>query len=223
MPSCALSRREPPNGKNGFSAARGFTVIEMMIAVAVLAIITALALPSYREIMEKRRVTSAAEQAMAFLSSAQLESVKRNRIVAVQFGTYSKEGDSAVHWCLGMTDQATCDCRPDAATCTIDSVVRSFQSDILNYRSGASSIDTTATQFGGGDGVLQFDPVRGLTLNSETVDLALISPDQAMYALNVELMPTGRVKICTSSRGSRLVPGFEACAEPAEPEGSEGP
>ena len=223
MPSCALSRRDPPHGKNGFSKTKGFTVIEMMIAVAVLAIITALALPSYREILEKRKVTSAAEQTMSFLSSAQLESVKRNRTVAVQFGTYSKDGDSAVHWCLGMTDQATCDCRPDAATCTIEGAVRSFQSDTLKYRKGASSIDTTATQFGGGDSIFQFDPVRGLTLNSETVDLALISPDQAMYALNVELTPTGRVKICTSSRGSKPVPGFDACPAPPEPEGSEGP
>ena len=54
MPSRALSRRDPQNGKNGFSIARGFTVIEMMIALAVLAIITSLALPSYRALLEKR-------------------------------------------------------------------------------------------------------------------------------------------------------------------------
>jgi type IV fimbrial biogenesis protein FimT len=197
----------------------GFTVIEMMLAVGLLAIIAALALPSYRAIIEKRKVTSAAQQAMAFLSSAQLEAVKRNRNIAVKFDTY---GDG--EWCLGMTDQASCDCRPDSSDCTIDSAVRSFQSDALNYRVGASSIDTAATQFGGEGGILQFDPVRGLTRNSETVDLALISPDQATYALNVELAPTGRSKICTSVlRGSKAVPGFDPCpavevAEPA-PEG----
>jgi prepilin-type N-terminal cleavage/methylation domain-containing protein len=216
MPSRVLTRRDPPNGKKEFSTKNGFTVIEMMIAVGVLAIITALALPSYRAIIEKRKVTSAAEQAMAFLSSAQLEAVKRNEIVAVHFGTYEEDGDS--YWCLGMTNQADCDCRPAVGTCSIGGAVRSFQSDILNYRTGASSIDATATQFAGEDNILRFDPVRGLTLNSETAQLALISPDQAMYALNVELSPTGRVKICTSARGSLAVPGFEPCREVAEPE-----
>lgn len=218
MPSRALIGKDPLNGKNGFSKTTGFTVIEMMIAIGVLAIITALALPSYRAIIEKRKVTSAAEQAMAFLSSAQLEAVKRNEIVAVHFGTYTKDGDPTVYWCLGMTDQAECDCRPAASSCTIDGAVRSFQSDIFNYQTGASSINATATQFAGEDNILRFDPVRGLTVNSETVQLALISPDQAMYALNVELSPTGRVMICTSARGSNMVPGFGPCAEPAEPE-----
>jgi len=87
MPSRALSRRDPPNGKNGFSIARGFTVIEMMIAVAVLAIITSLALPSYRAIMEKRQVTSGAERLSAFLGSVQLESIKRYENVTVSLET----------------------------------------------------------------------------------------------------------------------------------------
>ena len=44
MPNRAHSRRDPQKGKNGFSTSKGFTVIELMIAVGVLAIITSLAL-----------------------------------------------------------------------------------------------------------------------------------------------------------------------------------
>jgi type IV fimbrial biogenesis protein FimT len=211
MPSRALTRRDPPNGKKEFSTKNGFTVIEMMITLAILAIITALALPSYRAIIEKRKVTSAAEQAMAFVSSAQLESVKRNRDVAVHFKAL--EEGASIEWCLGMTDQpGDCDCLSDA--CEIDGAPRSFQSKSLGYRPDAKSIDVPATQFP----VIVFDPVRGLTRGSETAQLALISPDQAMYALNVELSPTGRVKICTSARGSMAVPGFEPCNDLEEPD-----
>lgn len=215
MPSCALPRRDPQFGKRGFSKTFGFTVIELMMAVGVLAIITALALPSYRSIIEKRRVTSAAEQAMAFLSSAQFESVKRNQFVAVNFGSYTAD-DGTELWCLGMAagdaQDVTCDCRPAANTCTIDGVVRAFHSSSLNYPLAASSIDLLATDFGDDTNTLRFDPVRGLIVDSETADLALISPDQAMYALNIGLTPTGRVRICTDSeRASKTVPGYEAC------------
>jgi type IV fimbrial biogenesis protein FimT len=85
MPTQATSRRDPQNTGKGISTHHGFTVIELMISLAVLAIITSLALPSYRNILEKRQVTSGAEQIGAFLSLAQLESVKRNQFVAVNY------------------------------------------------------------------------------------------------------------------------------------------
>ena len=213
MPSCALSRRDPPNGKNGFSKTKGFTVIELMIAVAVLAIITSLALPSYRALLEKRQVTSAAQQLAAFLSSAQLESVKRNQFVAVNLEFNGGE------WCLGMTDadrpqDATCDCTIDApeneAACILDNTgeaeMRVLRFSSLAYPEVLS--ETSAV----GDGNIVFDPVRGLILDAETASIDLISPDQEMYALTIGLTPTGRVKICSDSvRGDKLVPGYEEC------------
>jgi len=213
MPSCALSRRDPPNGKNGFSKPLGFSIIELLIGVAVLAIVASLALPSYRAIIEKRKVTSAAEQAMAFLSSAQMESVKRNQIVAVNFATYTVGGTEL--WCLGMIagddESVDCDCT-QANSCSVDGAERTFHSSSLGYPGWASSIDSEATEFGGEDNIVLFDPVRGLRLGLEVADLKLISPDQSMYALNIGLSPTGRVKICSdASRGSKMVPGYEEC------------
>ena len=37
MPSSAQTRRDPQQGKKGFSKNKGFTVIELLIAVAVIA------------------------------------------------------------------------------------------------------------------------------------------------------------------------------------------
>ena len=69
MTNRALVRRDPQKGKKGFSNQKGFTVIELLIVVAVIAIIASLALPSYRAIIEKRQVTSAAERLTAVLST----------------------------------------------------------------------------------------------------------------------------------------------------------
>ena len=41
---------------------QGFTVIELLIAITVVGIILALAMPSYQDIINKRAVTNAAEQ-----------------------------------------------------------------------------------------------------------------------------------------------------------------
>ena len=99
MPIRAQTRRDPQKGKNGFSAVKGFTLIELMIALGIIAIITSLALPSYRTIIEKRQVTSGAEQLAAFLSSAQMESVKRSRKHLGQRMTRSGSG-FLVRWFL---------------------------------------------------------------------------------------------------------------------------
>jgi type IV fimbrial biogenesis protein FimT len=210
MPNRAHSRRDPQKGKNGFSTNKGFTVIELLIAVAVLAIITSLALPSYRTIIEKRQVTSGAEQLTAFLSSAQFESVKRNEIVGVN---YQLNGGD---WCLSMAipdvdsanpdvDSPTCDCSD--GTCDAGSeLLRDFQAAVLTK----SDILVDATL--GGDDTVFFDPVRGLVVDAETVKIELISPDEETYALNVEMSPTGRVKICSdSSRATYSVPGYGEC------------
>lgn len=208
MPSCALSRRDPPHGKNGFSKAFGFTIIELMIAVAVLAIITSLALPSYQTLLEKRRVTSAAEQVMAFLSSAQLESVKRNREVGVNLQSSGED------WCLVMVEDATapddfCDCLT-ADACTADNSLRvlAWGTDDQTYR---PLFDAASSTLGDEDDILEFDPVRGLTADGASGELQFLS-SESTYALNVELSPTGRVKLCNDSeRASTKVPGYEDC------------
>jgi type IV fimbrial biogenesis protein FimT len=192
MPSRALSRRDPPNGKNGFSIARRFTVIELMIAVAVFAIILSLALPSYRALIEKRQVTSGAEQVSAFLSAAQLEAVKRNREVAV---TCLLESGGCV-----LVDQGNSS--HDAVT-------------LRNLEFANVKADVDAISYGGSDQQVAYDPIRGMMVPDDTVLLPLelqLSSAQDMYALNVRLLATGRVSVCSdANRADKNVPGYDIC------------
>ena len=64
-----------PLGKpaHRFSLQAGFSIIEVMMSLVLLAITAALALPSYQEMVQKRQLTHGAEQIMAFVNTAQGE------------------------------------------------------------------------------------------------------------------------------------------------------
>lgn len=209
MLNMAKIRRDPRNTGKGISTLNGFTLIELLMAVAVLAIITSLALPSYRTIIEKRRVTSGAEQISAFLSAVQVEAVKRNESLAVRY--MHADTDS---WCLGMipvaagsTSNTPCDCtKPagDAAACEVDGELRVFTNANLNHPDVFNAI-------GSGDGAFVYDHVRGLLVEPADVPSLEMLSSESNYALNVGVTATGQVRIC-SNGADKKVPGFSTCS-----------
>jgi type IV fimbrial biogenesis protein FimT len=62
----------------GGRAARGMTLIELMIGLAIAAILLLLAAPSYRDFIANTNVRNAAENTVAGLRRANAEAVKRN-------------------------------------------------------------------------------------------------------------------------------------------------
>lgn len=61
----------------------GFTLLELMVTIAVLAIITTLGVPSFRELIQNNRVTTQANELVTALNFARAEAVKRGRPVGV--------------------------------------------------------------------------------------------------------------------------------------------
>jgi type IV fimbrial biogenesis protein FimT len=64
----------------------GFTLIEMMTVVALLAIISAIAVPSFRSFLDGQRVKGIAYDLTADLLLARSEALKRNANVAIARG-----------------------------------------------------------------------------------------------------------------------------------------
>lgn len=65
------------------SQARGFTVVEITVATAVLAILASLSVPMYTTTIAANRTRSAAYSLVASLTYARSEAVKRNTTVSV--------------------------------------------------------------------------------------------------------------------------------------------
>lgn len=65
------------------AVAPGFTLVELMVTVAVLAILLAIATPSFTSIINGNRLASGANELVASVQLARSEAVKRNRSVAI--------------------------------------------------------------------------------------------------------------------------------------------
>jgi prepilin-type N-terminal cleavage/methylation domain-containing protein len=103
--------------------ALGLTVIEMMVAVAVVAVLAALAAPSLLDFLARQRVAAVNAELVTDLKFARSEAVARNREVYITFYTDPLAGSPpmtcyTIHT-LGVV--GSCDCRkPPGTACLSD-------------------------------------------------------------------------------------------------------
>src|SRR3546814_19233482 len=57
----------------------GFTLIELMVTISVLAILMMLAVPSFTSIINSNRLTAQSNEVVAALQLARMEAIKQNR------------------------------------------------------------------------------------------------------------------------------------------------
>lgn len=65
------------------AGSRGFTLIELMVTIAVAAILMAIAVPSFTSLINSNRLTSAANEMVAAVQTARLEAVRTRRPVTI--------------------------------------------------------------------------------------------------------------------------------------------
>ncbi|MDP2099502.1 MAG: GspH/FimT family pseudopilin [Methylobacter sp.] len=155
----------------------GFTLIETMIVVAIIAILAAMAAPSFNSMLEKQRIVGVAETVLADLRWARAESIKRNRPVRVTFTTGS-------NW------NYTIDTNPALAA----------SDGVLPKTVNGSDFASTSltTDFTGG--MTTFEAVRG------TANKGIATITTTNFNAGVEVSTLGRVRICGSMGGYEACP-----------------
>ena len=79
------------------SRARGFTLVELMITIAVAAIFASLAAPGFRQLIAAQRIRTASFDFVSALGYARSEAVKRNTTVTLRAGA-SADGAWTTGW-----------------------------------------------------------------------------------------------------------------------------
>lgn len=86
---------------------KGVTLLELLVTIVVLAILVTIAVPSFRNLAERRRLVNATEAFYADLQFARSETVKRSRSLTV----------NVANSCLTISDTPASPVQVIASTC----------------------------------------------------------------------------------------------------------
>ena len=192
----------------------GFTLIELMVTLLVLAVLVVIALPSFNASFEKSRLRAAADDLTSLVSTVRMEATKNNRDV-----TISLLGSSST-WCMGANQVAQpavtqpitfsntgCACDSAPATCAVDGNKRVVDSS--QYRGVTVAAADIGKQFGidGQYGATLSPATTSTTLCTETFNLTSSS---GKYKVTLKVSPLGQAQVCIPA-GSTFISGYPSC------------
>ena len=181
--------------------AHGFNLIELMIVVAIVAILTVLALPNFATQLQNSNTRSAADSLENGIRFAQGEAVRLNRITTF---TPSSTGS----WTVTYTQ----------ITSAGDTGSNILQAQPSTYSSSVSVSTTTPISFNGlgrAGTAGTFTATTGSTgFTPATAEPAVTYPitnSKAPRKLNVRVSPNGKIRMCDPDRTFNATTAPDGC------------
>lgn len=165
----------------------GFTLVELMVTVAIVALLASLAIPSFAPAIQKQRLKNAAQELQGQLYLAKAEAIKTGQRVYLS----AQAGQAA---CYGFKVGAPCDCTSTDAesACSLLQVTPEAGHGVAL---ALSSFSENA----------YIDPVRGAVQGAGRIQW------KNSHGLTIDVGATriGRIFACTPSANS--ISGFQGC------------
>lgn len=172
----------------------GFTLIELMLGIVVLAILLAVAVPSFNNLSEKYRLKGAAERLSADTQMAKSTAIARNEPITISIR-------GGTDWCVGVTEGTSgCDCdgNDEDNVCEVDDQERVFSAE-----------DFEGVIMGDGDEDITFKGVRGLPMDSISNQVPFNFSNDFKKQVDVNVTRVGSVWLC--SPAEKHLGGYEEC------------
>ena len=188
-PSLQAVRR--PRGQHGQHRQHGVTLVEACVVIAITAVLASTAAPSFRGLIDSRRLDRAATALATDIQFVRSEAVARNQPLRLSLHAMADGSCYVIH--TGAA--ALCSCQPSGpAQCS----------------GGAHEVRTVVLPDAGGVrlqanvGSVLFDPLHGTSTPTGT--LRVLGADSRAVHHIVNIM--GRVRSCSPQAA---MPGYRAC------------
>lgn len=183
-------------------------MIELMVVVAIVAILAVMAAPSYRDMIDRMRLRGAADDVLSVLANTRAQTVKLGLDSSIS-------STSGSNWCVGAISATVptggaaaagvptpCDCATPTGC-----LVAGTQAVVPVGKHGAVSMRTGSA--------FVFDGKLGTVLTTAgaiaaPTAITLTSPS-GTYDINIGVSPLGQATLCTPT-GKPAMAGVPACS-----------
>jgi type IV fimbrial biogenesis protein FimT len=196
----------------------GFTLIELMVTVMVGVVLIGLAVPSFRDMMDKSRLRGATDDIVNLLNMARANAVKLQRDVNVSIFPVN-----STTWCAGaagalspttignpVPGASACDCTSSTA-CKVGTDLATVSSSdhsgvTLTTINGSIKYQTGAA----GEGIEFNSKAGAIDLGSlPSGALVVVKSPNGKYSTQISISLLGQTHVCV--KDSKFISGYPTC------------
>jgi type IV fimbrial biogenesis protein FimT len=189
---------------------RGFSLVELLIGLAILSILVSLGGPAFFTFLQNSRIRNAAETTLGALNLARAEALRRNTTVRFQFvsdlSTDCALSAASLAWVVSLEDPTSnCDVAPSDTVAPRIVQKRSATEgtdNVVSAATGGSTLTFTGLGRAAAGGITQID-FSNSTRACEHVDV-----NGTMRCLRIIVTTGGQAKLCDPKVTSATDPRF---------------